>query len=111
MMTALTALLLLLSGCYWSRPGSISPCTVALPTGKSYTLIQQNVRGTDSALLLLTFPITHPDTEAALQDILNTYNADGLINVTVDTAYFSLLFLTLEKTTIQGDAIKIQNIN
>lgn len=102
--------LLCLTGC-WSRPGGVSPSTVAIASNQSYTVIQEDVKGYDVAAMLLTFPISHPDSKSALDNALKKYDADGLINVTLDTSYFSLIFFTLEFTTIRGDAIKIRNIN
>lgn len=105
----LAASLLCLAGC-WSRPGGVSPSTISINSDQSYTIIQEDVKGVDVAAMLLTFPITFPDSKAALENALEKYDADGLINVTLDTSYLSLIFFTLEWTTIRGDAIKIRNI-
>ena len=107
LLSAFAVLLPMLSGC-WTTPGGISASTTQLNPQDTYTIVKRDVSGRDSALLFLTFPISHPDTEAALKDALSKTMADALINVTVDTSYLSFILFTFEHTIIHGDAIKIK---
>lgn len=94
-------------GCI-SYPGGVAASSIPITAKDSYTIVRRNATGTDySATLFGIIPLAPlPSTNDALQDAKQQYNADALINITVETEYnFAFLIIWFQKIKVTGDAI------
>jgi len=97
-----------LTGCI-SGPGGIAPSTVPITANDSFTIIERDISGTDTALNIMGFiPIMTCSAYDALQTAKQQYGADALINVTGHNKSLTLVFVNWQWVTISGDAIKFQ---
>ena len=99
-------ILLTASGCM-SYPGGVATSTIPVTARDSYTIVRRNATGTDTFVSIIGIPISpFPSTWNALQDAKKQYNADALINVTVETEYnFICILLWFQEIKVTGDAI------
>lgn len=96
------------TGCI-TGPGGIAPSTMPITANDSYTIIERNVSGTDTAINIMGFiPIMTCTAYKALQNAKEENGADALINVTGYNKSLTLIFVNLQWMIISGDAIKFQ---
>ena len=98
-------------GCL-SSPGGLAPSTLPITGKDSYVVVQEHVSGGDGTIGLLAIPLWPTNAYDALQSTKEKYNADGLINVSVENrTWWPLLvpIVTYHKLVITGDAIKFKH--
>lgn len=100
-------LALFLNGC-WTDPGPVAASTIPITSEDSYTVLAREVTGTDYGLQLLTFPLWTASTYDAIMDAREFADADALINVTSENHNYCLIFFTIQKREVTGDAIKVK---
>jgi len=99
-----------ISGCLAS-PGGLAPSTIPLTGKDSYTVVQENVSGGEGTIGILAIPLWPTSAYDALQATKEAYNADGLINVSIENRTWWPLLLpivTYHHLTVKGDAIKLK---
>ncbi len=105
------ALALCLDGCL-SSPGGLAPSTLPITGKDSYVIVQQGVSGGEGSVGLCGIPLWTPNAYDSLQSVKSKYQADGLINVTVENkSCWPMLIpiVTYHSLVIKGDAIKFKH--
>ncbi len=101
-------LLALCQGGCWADPGGMAASTLPITGEDTYTVLSKEVTGTDYGLMLLTFPLWTASTYDAIMDAKEISGADALINVTAENYNYCLIFFTIQKRAVTGDAVKIK---
>ena len=98
---------LLLAGC--SSTVAIAPSTTPLTAGDVFMKIGRT-SGSSTSGFILFIPIgSSSPVRTALKEAMETTDADGLVEVTVDKTVFNFLFLFgTTTTTVEGTAVKIE---
>jgi len=100
-----------LAGCMAS-PGGLAPSTLPITGKDSYVIVQQGVEGGGGSIGLLDIPLWPANAYDALQATKEKYQADGLINVSVEkrTTWPILIpIVTYHRLVLKGDAIKFKH--
>jgi hypothetical protein len=99
-----------LCGCL-SSPGGLAPSTRPITGKDSYVVIQEGVTGGEGTVGLIAIPLWPTSAYDALQAVKAKYQADALINVSIENKTWWPLLLpivTYHKLEIKGDAIKFK---
>ena len=108
---ALAALLAVSAGGCLSSPGGLAPSTMPITGKDSYVTVQPHVSGGEGSIGIFAIPLSTPNANDALQAVKQKYNADGLINVTVENrTWWPMLIpiVTYHQIVITGDVIKLK---
>ena len=100
-----------LCGCL-SSPGGLAPSTLPITGKDSYVVVQQGVYGGEGTIGLLAIPLWPTNAYDSLQAVKEKYQADGLINVSVENkTWWPMLIplVTYHSLVIKGDAIKFKH--
>jgi hypothetical protein len=94
------------TGCLTS-PVSISPSSIPLERG-TYTVVQEEVSGEAFGVYILGFPVSEPRQMATARDrAIESAGADALIDITTDYTVVNLLLAQVTWTTVNGDAVQL----
>lgn len=99
------------TGCL-SSPGGLAPSTLPITGKDSYVVVQQGVSGGDGTIGICAIPLWPTSAYDSLQSTKAKYQADGLINVTVEnrTWWPTLIpIITYHQLVIKGDAVKVKH--
>ncbi len=99
------------TGCL-SSPGGLAPSTIPITGKDSYVIVQEKVSGGNGTIGICAIPLWPTDAYDSLQATKAKYQADGLINVTVENrTWWPLLIpiVTYHELVVKGDAIKFKH--
>lgn len=103
-------LIIATAGCASSSAG-ITTSNIPL-TGKNYRVVgngQAQVEWWAFDIGLVGLPLQEPPIDEAVQQLLEEYKGDALINIRYSTDRAIFLFMTRHTFTIRADVVKVQN--
>lgn len=105
----LTLLLALASlpGCV-SSPVAFTSSTVPAEPGE-YTVLGE-AEGSAWGVSILTFPVSEPTQAKTARDrAIASYDADGLVNVTVWVRHYTFILVSFSRAVVRGEAIRFHD--
>lgn len=100
-----------LTGCV-SSPAGLAPSTIPITSKDRYVITKRGIsESTSTTYLFGVLPLGFaPSAYDLIQTIKEKYNSDGIINVAAENRYNFFLLVTVEKTIISGDVIKLSQL-